>query len=63
MTCDLCKEIAVDSIVFEAGSNANFRVLVQLCQAHCKEADETECAFQEKYATQIEEALYASWTE
>lgn len=53
--CALCKHTkAEDSIEFECGNNAENSVSVWLCEAHLKEAEESEYAFRDKYAEKLE---------
>lgn len=61
MNCFLCKQPAVDTMVFETGNNAEYKVEPNMCEVHFKEAENTGYDFEEKYAEQILEQLYESW--
>ena len=61
MNCFLCKQPAVDTMVFETGNNAEYKVEPNMCEVHFKEAENTGDDFEEKYAEQILEQLYESW--
>ena len=59
--CDLCRELAVDSLEFETGNNAEYAVNVSLCEKHLEEAEQTGYDFEDKYAEQILNVLEGSW--
>ncbi len=50
MNCFLCKQPAVDTMVFETGNNAEYKVEPNMCEVHFKEAENTGYDFEEKYA-------------
>src|ERR1700690_568472 len=53
--CFLCKHTkAEDAIEVECGNNAENSVMLYLCEAHLKEAEDTGYDFQCKYSDQIE---------
>ena len=61
MKCFLCRQPSVDTMVFETGNNAEYKVEPNMCEVHFKEAEDTGYSFEEKYAEQILDCLYESW--
>src|ERR1700749_448886 len=59
--CELCENKASDEMEFECGDDANYQVLIPLCDNHLKELEDTGYHFETKYAEQIDGALYESW--
>jgi hypothetical protein len=59
--CELCNQLAIDSVEFETGNNAEYGVEIDLCEGHLQELDATGYAFEQKYADQILQVLYDRW--
>jgi hypothetical protein len=59
--CELCERQAMDTLNFAAGDDAEYTVLMPLCEAHLQEAEELGYGFEDKYAAEILECLYEHW--
>lgn len=58
MSCSLCKQPAVDSREFEGGNNAEFSMIMEMCETHFQEYEKDEFAFMDKYTSQIDDGCY-----
>lgn len=56
--CILCKAPAVEGLEFEGGNNAEFSCTFWVCEKHLEEYDKDEYAFQDKYASHIDDECY-----
>lgn len=54
MKCSLCNSDATDSIEVECGNNAEYSLVLDLCEEHWKEQEELGYKFDEKYGGKIE---------
>lgn len=61
MKCSLCGQPAIDSWEVECGNNAEYSIVLNVCEEHLKESEDLGYGFDEKHGGKFEKILAERW--